>query len=403
MHTLLYLATLTLCRHQPHRKYSMGRIVERVLGTSGSSPQCAIGVLALQERVFLFSKNVDLGMREECKYFLRGSCRFGKKCKYLHVRRTALIDPPAWIHSCFPEVDTYEISPDEARLRFLASPSTFQREWDDLFIHNYFALCKKLDTLLQDSKVGSFTERCVDIRDRRNLSRLVPVFDHRRLSEEIDVRNIEKRQQTAGQRRSAVDHRQPADYYASSRQDYVQNRVASDSVRDRDDMPHSRDTQIRDYGDPGGRMQRDTDRREYSQRSGYYRDNVQTKDVVYRPHRDRQDGRGAQTYGRPRSRNTDDREDTMHFSRGGPGTRDRYRNQYRSMPSAERSKPRRDSYGYDERDRSSVGRMSNRGWMDDSNGRQHNRHNEDTTVDLLQDDVVIDEFLPNDDTEEFEL
>lgn len=334
-------------------------------------------------------------MREECKYFQQGDCRFGKNCKYLHVRRTALIDPPAWIHSCFPDVDTYEISPDEARLRFLASPGTFQSEWDDLFIHNYFALCKKLDSLLLDSRVGSFTERCVDIRDRRNLSKLVPVFDHKRLSEEIDARNREKRQQAADQRRSAADNRRHESYYAPARQDYVSSRVASDSARGRDDTMHRRDTRSWDYGDPGGRTLRDVDRREYSPRAGYYRDNVQTKDTVYRPHRDRQNGRGPQTYGRYHPRNMDSREDVLYASRG-PDTREGYRGQYRG-------RPRRDDYGYDERGRGSAGRAGDRGRRDDSSSRQHSRRDEDTAVDLMQDDVVIDEFLPNDGTEEFEL
>lgn len=330
-------------------------------------------------------------MREECKYFLQGSCRFGKNCKYLHVRRTALIDPPAWIHSCFPEVDTYEISPDEARLRFLASPSTFQREWDDLFIHNYFALCQKLDTLLCDSRVGSFTERCVDIRDRRNLNKLVPVFDHKRLSEEMDARNREKQQRAAGQRRSAVDRRQSVDHYADTRQNYDQSRVTGDNnARGRDALHHRRgSTRNWDYGDPGGRLLRDIDGREYSQRSGYYRDNVQVKDTTYRPYRDGQNGRGSHMYGKHQPRNIDDREDNMYFSREG----------YRSQ---NRNRSRRNDYGYEERGRGSSGRPSDKGWKNDSSGRQRNIRDEDTTVDLMQDDVVINEFLPNDDTEEFE-
>lgn len=292
-------------------------------------------------------------MREECRHFLQGNCRFGKNCRYLHIRRTALIDPPQWIHSCFPDVKTHEISPDEARLRFLESPSTFAKEWDDLFMHNYFALCEKLDSLLVDAKVASFTNRCVDIREPRNLSKIVAPFDHEGVTNAIDTRNKAKRK-----------HKPP-----SHARDDRDHSGAADYRRDQHAYPPRRS----DYG-------RDQGTRAHSDRPSYGRDTGGHYDPQPRGTHNRSNNNFLDTNAR---REPEYRDQRRGYVEKGYAKDERY------------GKGRAET-GYPKDERHRTGRAET-GYP-----KKHMDSREDTEVDLTRDDVEISEFLPNDDTEEFE-
>lgn len=332
-------------------------------------------------------------MKEECKYFLQGNCRFGKNCKYLHIRRTALIDPPSWVHSCCPDVDTVEIHPDEARLRFLESPNKFLEEWDDLFLHNYFSLCQKLDCLLLGSKVGSFTQRCVDIRSKRNLDRLVPVFNHNRLLNEIDFRNNEKRK-PAYERQQFIEIEDHNGYPGAYGKEFLEH----------NDWKRGQEHASKDAKPP--RDTRDRERKQvYENKHRYNRGYT----AGYARNRDSRDYNQRAEYSKKpeflRGHWTKSREDTSGPGPQGDGRNIRPGGYY--PPGSDRSRTRKDYEDKQYRNRDSryggnTGPGHRKGRGDHKDTNYYKDMHEASSVDLTRDDVVIDEFLPNNEPEDFE-
>lgn len=101
-------------------------------------------------------------MRNVCRFFLEGKCKFGSKCKYDHVRYTSLVDPPQWIYSSYRGLDMMEISPEEVRFAMMCGDT--KEVLDNFWIKNYTVLCDEMDLLEKDARIESVTNRYVDLR-----------------------------------------------------------------------------------------------------------------------------------------------------------------------------------------------------------------------------------------------
>lgn len=102
-------------------------------------------------------------MRNPCRFFLEGKCKFGSKCKYDHVRYTSIVDPPQWIYSSYKGLDMVEISPEEVRFAMMCGDT--KEVLDSFWIKNYMVLCGQMDLLESDARIESVTNRYVDPRE----------------------------------------------------------------------------------------------------------------------------------------------------------------------------------------------------------------------------------------------
>lgn len=102
-------------------------------------------------------------MRNVCRFFMEGKCKFGLKCKYDHVRYTSLVDPPQWIYSSYSGLDMVEISPEEVRFALMCGD--MKEMLDNFWISNYMAVCGEMDLLGSDARVESVSNRHVDPRE----------------------------------------------------------------------------------------------------------------------------------------------------------------------------------------------------------------------------------------------
>ncbi|KAG5860589.1 hypothetical protein KMI_01g02300 [Encephalitozoon hellem] len=102
-------------------------------------------------------------MKNVCRFFLEGKCKFGSKCKYDHVRYTSLVDPPQWIYSSYRGLDVMEISPEEVRFALMCGD--MKEVLDNFWIGNYIALCGEMDLLESDARIESVSNRYVDLRE----------------------------------------------------------------------------------------------------------------------------------------------------------------------------------------------------------------------------------------------
>jgi len=101
-------------------------------------------------------------MRNVCRFFLEGKCKYGAKCKYEHVQYSGLVDPPQWIYSCYGGLDMTEISPEEARFALMCGD--MKETLDNFWIGNYMVLCSEMDFLEAEARVESLTNRYADMR-----------------------------------------------------------------------------------------------------------------------------------------------------------------------------------------------------------------------------------------------
>lgn len=101
-------------------------------------------------------------MKNLCRFFLEGKCKFGSKCKYDHVRFSSLVDPPQWIYSSYNGLDMMEISPEEARFALMCGD--MKEVLDNFWIKNYVVVCNEMDMLERDARIESVTNRYVDAR-----------------------------------------------------------------------------------------------------------------------------------------------------------------------------------------------------------------------------------------------
>ncbi|CAD26467.1 hypothetical protein [Encephalitozoon cuniculi GB-M1] len=135
-------------------------------------------------------------MRNVCRFFIEGKCKFGSKCKYDHVRYTSLVDPPQWIYSSYRGLDLMEISPEEVRFALMCGD--MKEVLDNFWIGNYMALCGEMDLLESDARIASVSNRHVDPRENPDV--FMAPFDVDRVSGTIrqmraqGARPLEKRQ-----------------------------------------------------------------------------------------------------------------------------------------------------------------------------------------------------------------
>ncbi|ADM12092.1 uncharacterized protein Eint_081600 [Encephalitozoon intestinalis ATCC 50506] len=102
-------------------------------------------------------------MKNVCRFFIEGKCKFGSKCKYDHVRYTSLVDPPQWIYSSYRGLDLMEISPEEVRFALMCGD--MKEVLDNFWIGNYMTLCAEMDFLESDARIESVSNRYVDPRE----------------------------------------------------------------------------------------------------------------------------------------------------------------------------------------------------------------------------------------------
>lgn len=116
----------------------------------------------------------------ECVYFSRGHCRFGARCRNKHVKRTELLNPPAWILSNYQdgemEIKCETYSFEEVRYTFYEAMKRGEKAVE-MCIDNWNAVvnaargmyCKRLAETLEGATYSEgLSERTVDIRDPAN-------------------------------------------------------------------------------------------------------------------------------------------------------------------------------------------------------------------------------------------
>ncbi|KAI5186667.1 hypothetical protein NEHOM01_1620 [Nematocida homosporus] len=114
---------------------------------------------------------------EDCRYFLRGNCRFGKACRFKHTKKSSIFSPPIWILSSYTDNDLtlteYAYSFEEVRAAYYSAKQTsesslynFFTTWNDLVTSAHHSLTQAINQLTKDS--SSFlgdSDRTIDIRN----------------------------------------------------------------------------------------------------------------------------------------------------------------------------------------------------------------------------------------------
>lgn len=128
----------------------------------------------------------------ECRYFEKGECRFGRKCRYKHVKKSWLLDPPAWFIGSYRDKDftteSTAYSFEEIRWGFYLAKLQgeealfhFFQHWNLCIAASVSNIAAAIDALIAKSDCNDISgplERTLDIRRPESLAQLIsPVQD----------------------------------------------------------------------------------------------------------------------------------------------------------------------------------------------------------------------------------
>ncbi|KAI5172278.1 hypothetical protein NEFER03_1392 [Nematocida sp. LUAm3] len=119
----------------------------------------------------------------ECKYFNEGRCNYGNNCRYPHVVKSSLLDPPSWLLTGYTENNThilgeFSYSFEEVRYSYYLakregeeSLKNFFIQWNSMLMQAHTEYSNRITSLFsahertKNAKVGSPSGRPVDLRD----------------------------------------------------------------------------------------------------------------------------------------------------------------------------------------------------------------------------------------------
>ncbi|EOB11246.1 hypothetical protein NBO_1358g0003 [Nosema bombycis CQ1] len=124
-------------------------------------------------------------MKNLCRNYLSGSCRYGDRCRFIHPKTTSLLDPPSWIYTNVynnpTNLNCLEISTDEVRYSLLINDT--RKILDDIWFDNYSKMYKSLNEICRVGVGRSTSNRVIDLRSKPEVFNLP--FDLGRVEQKI--------------------------------------------------------------------------------------------------------------------------------------------------------------------------------------------------------------------------